>query len=95
MAGYLIADITVTDQVGYEEYRKLVAPTLEKYGGEFVVRGGAFEVIEGDWRPGRVVVIRFPSVARAKEWHQSPEYAPALARRHATAVTNSVIVEGV
>jgi uncharacterized protein (DUF1330 family) len=95
MAGYVIADITITDAVGYDEYRKMVPPTLEKYGGEFVVRGGAFEVLEGDWRPGRLVVIRFPSVEQAKAWHDSPEYRPALERRHATAISSSVVVEGI
>ena len=94
MAGYLIADIEVTDPAGYEEYRRLVPPTLEKYGGEFVVRGGAHEVLEGEWRPRRLVVIRFESVARVKEWHASPEYRPALELRQRTARTNSIVVEG-
>ena len=95
MAGYLIADIKVNDPARYEEYRKLVPPTLAKYGGEFVVRGGAFEVLEGDWQPNRLVVIRFPSAEQARAWHDSPEYRPALEIRHATAVTRSIIVEGV
>jgi uncharacterized protein (DUF1330 family) len=94
MAGYLIADIKVNDPVRYEEYRKMVPATLAKYGGEFVVRGGAHEVLEGDWQPNRLVVIRFPSVEQARAWHDSPEYRPALEIRHATAESRSVIVEG-
>jgi uncharacterized protein (DUF1330 family) len=94
VAAYLIADITVIDPVEYEEYRRMVPPTLGAYGGEFVVRGGKHEVLEGEWQPNRLVVIRFDSVERAKAWHNSPEYRPALAIRHRTARTNSVIVEG-
>jgi uncharacterized protein (DUF1330 family) len=95
VAAYLIAEIEVIDPVGYEEYRSLVPASLEKYGGQFVVRGGAHEVLEGDWRPHRLVVIRFDNIARAKEWHGSPEYRPALAIRQRTARTRSIVVEGV
>lgn len=94
MAAYLIADIKIRDEKSYDEYRKLVAPTVEKYGGKFVVRGGAHETIEGDWTPGRIIVLEFESVARAKEWHDSEEYAPALAIRTRAATTNAIIVEG-
>jgi len=95
MPAYLIADIEVHDPVAYEDYRKLVPPTLAAYGGEFVVRGGAHQALEGAWQPKRIVVIRFPSLAQAHAWHDSPEYAPALAIRQRTATTNSIIVEGV
>ncbi len=94
MAVYLIADVKIHDEKSYDEYRKLVAPTVEKYGGKFLVRGGAHETIEGDWSPGRVIVLEFESAARAKEWHGSEEYAPALAIRTRAATTNSIIVEG-
>ena len=95
VSAYLIADITVTDPAEYEEYRKLVPASLAEYGGEFVVRGGQHDVLEGDWRPSRLVVIRFPSLAQAHAWHESAEYAPALAIRRRTALTNSVVVDGV
>ena len=94
MAGYIIADVDVHDAEAYGEYRKLVAPTIEKYGGKFVVRAGAHEVVEGDWKPNRVIVIEFESVARAKEWYNSEEYAPALAIRLKAAETSLIIVEG-
>ena len=94
MAGYVIADVNVHDAEAYGEYRKLVAPTIEKYGGKFVVRAGAHEVLEGDWKPTRLIVLEFESVARAKEWYNSEEYAPALAIRLKAAETSMVIVEG-
>jgi len=94
MAGYVIVDVDVHDAEAYGEYRRLVAPTIEKYGGRFVVRGGAHEVVEGDWTPHRVIVLEFESVARAKEWYGSEEYAPALAIRLKATTSSMIIVEG-
>lgn len=94
MAAYVIAEIDVTDPVGYEEYRKLGPPTIAAYGGKFVVRGGKVEVLEGSWAPKRLVVIEFESVERAKEWWASQEYSAAKQVRQKTAVTNMIIVEG-
>ncbi len=94
MAGYVIVDVDVHDTEAYGEYRKLVAPTIEKYGGRYIVRGGANEVMEGDWTPHRVIVLEFESVARAKEWYGSEEYAPALAIRLKATTSSMIIVEG-
>ncbi len=94
MSGYVIVDVDVHDAEAYGEYRKLVAPTIEKYGGRFVVRAGAHEVVEGDWTPHRMIVLEFESVARAKEWYNSEEYAPALAIRLKAAKSRLIIVEG-
>ena len=74
MAGYIIVEIDVTDPVGYEEYKKLAGATVEKYGGKYIVRGGATETLEGDWKPKRIVILQFESVARAKEWLNCDEY---------------------
>ena len=94
MPGYVIADVEVTDPAAYEEYRKLVPATVAKYGGRYLVRGGAHEVREGDWRPKRVVVLEFPSLADARRWYDSEEYRPARAIRHRAARSSVLIVEG-
>ena len=94
MSGYVIVDVDVQDTEAYDEYRKLVGPTIEKYGGTFVVRAGAHEVVEGDWTPHRMIVLEFESVARAREWYNSEEYAPALAIRLKAAKSRLIIVEG-
>ena len=94
MPGYVIADVEVTDPAAYEEYRTLVPATVAKYGGRYLVRGGAHEVREGDWRPTRVVVLEFPSVADARRWYDSEEYRPAKAIRHRAARSKVLIVEG-
>jgi uncharacterized protein (DUF1330 family) len=95
MAAYFIADLDVTDPVGIEEYRKQVPATIAKYGGRYLVRGGAHETLEGDWRPRRVVVLEFPSVEQAKRWYDSEEYRGLKALRFKTARTNAILVEGV
>ena len=95
MAAYVVVDIEVLEPVEYEEYKKLAAPTVTAYGGRYVARGGAAEVLEGDWVPNRLVVLEFPTVAQAQAWWASPEYAPAKAIRQRTANTNMVLVPGV
>jgi uncharacterized protein (DUF1330 family) len=94
MAAYVIAEVEVTDPATYETYRKLVPPTLEKYGGRFLVRGGAVESKEGGWEPKRLVVLEFASMEQARKWYASPEYAPALALRLKAARSRLLLVEG-
>ena len=95
MSAYVIAEVEVTDPGKFEEYRKLVPPTIEAFGGRYVVRGGAIHGREGDWRPKRIVVIEFDDAERAGAWHDSELYAPARALREASANTRMIIVEGV
>ncbi len=61
-------DIQITDPVRYEEYKKLAAPTIAAFGGRYLVRGGAVTALEGGRTPGRLVVLEFPTAARAREW---------------------------
>ena len=94
MAAYVIADVEVKDPAAFEEYRKQVPATIQKYGGRYLVRGGATEVLEGEWRPRRLVILEFASVAAARRWYDSEEYrGPKALRRRAT-VTNLALVEG-
>ena len=95
MAAFIVVQVDVKDPVRYERYKSLVLPTLEKYGGRFVVRGGKTETLEGDWAPKRFVIVEFPSVERAKAWWASPEYAEAKDLRQATAATQMIVAEGV
>ena len=94
MAAYVIAEVNVTDPKLYEEYKKMVPATVQKYGGRFAVRGGAVDVKEGGWAPARLVVLEFPSMERARAWYHSPEYAPALALRLKAANAKLILVEG-
>jgi len=95
MPAYIIVDVNVTDPSRYEDYKKLTPGSLIPYQGKFIVRGGATEVLEGDWKPGRMVVVEFPTVERAKAWWSSDGYAPAKAIRQAASITRMILVEGV
>ena len=95
MSAYIIVEIEVTDPVGYEEYKKMAGATVAKYGGRYIVRGGASETLEGDWRPKRIVILEFESVQRAKEWLNCAEYEEPRKMRHRTAKTKMVVVEGI
>ena len=94
MSAYIIAEVEVTDPETFEEYRKLVPPTIEAFGGCYMVRGGAIDSLEGDWQPTRLVVIEFDDAERAKAWHGSDLYAPAKALREASSNTRMIVVDG-
>ncbi len=94
MPAYIIVEVEVHNPSEYENYRKMVPPSLEKYQGKFIVRGGKFETLEGGWSPQRVVVLEFPSVELAKAWWSSDEYAEAKALRHRTASSRMIVIEG-
>ncbi|MEP7015912.1 MAG: DUF1330 domain-containing protein [Verrucomicrobiota bacterium] len=95
MPAYVIVEIEIVDPVGYEEYKKLAGATVEKHGGKYIVRGGKAEVLEGDWKPNRIVVLQFDSMERAKEWLNCEEYREPRKMRHRTAKTKMILVEGV
>lgn len=95
MPAYIIADVTVTDPATMEEYRKRVPATLAKYGGRFIVRGGAHQTLEGDLKPNRLVVLEFPSLEQARRWYDSEEYREPKAMRLRAGRTNLVIVDGI
>jgi uncharacterized protein (DUF1330 family) len=95
MSAYFVVDLDVSDPSGFEEYRRVVPPVIEKYGGRFMVRGGTAEVLEGQWKPKRLTLIEFPSAARAKDFYNSQEYQQIIGLRFKAAKTNLVLVEGV
>lgn len=95
MASYLIAAVAVHDPEGYEQYRAAVPALVRKHGGEYLVRGGALEVVEGEWSPRRLAVLRFPDRNAALAFLNDPEYLPLKEIRHRVAHTDLLLVEGV
>jgi len=94
MSAYIIGDITVTDLERYKKYIEKAPRFVAKHQGQYLVRGGAIEVLEGDWNPKRLVVLEFPSKEHALAFAQDPEYqAVAVDRQEATA-SKLLIVEG-
>lgn len=94
MKAYIIVDVNITDPARYEDYKKLTPGSLIPYDGKFIVRGGTAETLEGSWKPGRVVVLEFPSLEKAKAWWSSEGYAPAKALRQSASTTQMIVVEG-
>jgi len=94
-SGYVIASVTVTNPSQYEEYRKWSSEAMRVHGAEVCVRGGKVEVLEGDWNPGRTVILKFPSFDAARTFYDTPEYQKAKAAREGAAVMRMVCVEGV
>ena len=94
MRGYILAEIEVTNPEGYKDYTTMVPPTIEKYGGRFLVRGGATEPLEGEWPQRRRVLIEFPSVEAARQWWDSPDYEKPKAMRRANSNGRLLLLEG-
>jgi uncharacterized protein (DUF1330 family) len=95
MSGYIIANVEITNPTQYEAYRKLSTLAMQAHGAEVCARGGAVTVLEGDWAPERVVILKFPSVAKAQAFYDSVEYAKARSAREGAAIMRMVVVEGV
>ena len=94
MAAYLIAEVEVTDPETYQSYRAQTPAVIERYGGRFLVRGGAAETLEGEGQPGRMVVLEFPDLAAARRFYGSPEYQAIIGIRHQAATSRLILVEG-
>lgn len=94
MAAYVIVEVSIHDKEAYEDYKKLTPAAVAAFDGKFIVRGGEAEALEGVWKPERVVVLEFPSVARAKEWWNSAVYAEAKVIRQRAATTKMIVVRG-
>ena len=95
MPAYIIVDVTIINAEMYEEYKKLTPASIAAYQGKFIVRGGATETLEGDWQPGRLVILEFPNVDLAREWWHSAEYGPAKNIRQQAASANMILTEGI
>lgn len=97
MKALVIVDVNITDPVAFEEYRRIVGPTIEKYGGRVISvtneGDGRSEVMEGNWKPKHLVILQFESMQQAKKWYGSPEYFDALEIRRKCSEANFIIVE--
>lgn len=91
--GYWIASLDITDQAKYDAYRAINGEAFRKYGGRFLVRGGAFETKHGKVR-ARNIVIEFPDLQSAQDCYGSPEYRRALDARGDGVDINFIIIEG-
>jgi uncharacterized protein (DUF1330 family) len=94
MPAYIVVDIAIHDPNTYARYKDLAPPSIAKYGGRYVVRGGSTKALEGSWTPERFVILEFADADTAQRWWDSPEYAQAKAMRQSAANTNMLLVDG-
>lgn len=95
MTAYVISEVEARDRPAMEAYRTLAAQTIAHYGGRYLVRGGAADVVEGGPPSKTIIIVEFPSMARAREWYASAEYAEALKLRRTALERRLLFVEGV
>jgi len=93
MSAYIIADITILDTDGLEQYGNLSYPTLVAAGGKILASTNQAEILEGNWQPGLVVIIEFATAEKARQWLNSPEYQPARQVRFRSAKTNIILLD--
>jgi uncharacterized protein (DUF1330 family) len=95
MPAYFVAELDVTNPAGFDTYREAVPVTIAQYGGRYVTRGGAIQLVEGGPEPKRVVILEFADTAAVKRWYHSPEYQKILPMRLNNSTGRAFIVDGV
>ena len=92
---YILVDVDIHNPEIYESYKQQAVPIVKAFGGEYIARGGALDVVQDElWSPTRIVLLKFPSMARAKAFIDGPEYAPVKQMRMDNSKGTLVIVEG-
>ena len=94
-SAYIIANVEVTRPEQYEEYKRLSSIAIKAHGAEICIRGGKVEVLEGDWSPSRMVLLKFPTLEQARAFYDTVEYRAARKAREGIAVMRMIVVEGV
>lgn len=95
MSALVVVEIEVHDQELYKSYTRLTPSSIAAYNGKFIARGGDTIVLEGNWKPKRLVILEFPSVEIANSWWHSEEYSKIREIRQKAASTKMIIIEGV
>ncbi len=95
MSAYMIVDVDIRDSAKYADYKRQIPALIARHGGEFIVRGGDLEVLEGDWIPTRLVIFRFPSLEAIHAFFDDPDYQPLKALRQRVSTMSVVAVEGI
>lgn len=92
--GYILVKISIHSPELFKEYPLLSGPHMEKFGGKYLIRGGKFEIAEGDWQADRTTVVEFESFEKAKACYESIEYAKAKEIRQKSTNTDLILIEG-
>ena len=93
---YVLVDVQITNIENYEKYKSLAKPLIEKFGGEYLTRGGGMDIILSDlWKPTRLVLVKFPSMIKVREWLGSEEYKSVSKIRLENSVGTFIVLEGI
>ena len=96
MSAYMIAQIEITDPGEYQNYLAGFMPIFQRYGGELLATSkNRTDVVEGSWAFPGTVIMKFPSVEKARQWYEDPDYQSLARHRHRSAVANLALVEGI
>ncbi len=95
MPAYYIGEHIVSDFMLFDAYLAKVVPMIERFGGRYLTKAGSHEILEGGWKPNRVVIIEFPDIASIKNWYRAPEYRPLIALRRSAATDVMIMLEGI
>lgn len=94
MAAYLVVEAVITDREKFAAYAQRVPELVARFGGEYIVLGGTQEALEGDWGDVRLVVHRWPDMASARRFWNSPDYAEVRKLREGAGEFRVMLLEG-
>ncbi len=95
MSAFVISEVIILNEEAADQYRKLAASSIAKFGGEYLVRGADPVIIQGEKTDAKMVIVEFPSMERVQEWYSSPDYARALEYRDKALSRRLMFVEGI
>ena len=94
MTAYLLVDLDIHDPEGFQEYRSKVPEFITRHGGKYLVAGGEFEIIEGNWQPHRLALFKFPDRQSIRNFFFDPDFAEIAAIRRRSSKTIAVAIDG-
>lgn len=94
MSGYFVLQIEWLDSEARGSYVERLGNLLSRHGGEIIVASKDFAVVEGTWKPGLLVILRFPTVNALRDWYDSPEYRPLRELRLGGSRSDAIVAEG-
>jgi uncharacterized protein (DUF1330 family) len=94
MKAYLVLDLSVHDFGGFRKYIAEIPAFIAKHSGKYIVQGVQPTIIEGDWKPERMVIIEFPERAKAEAFLGDSELKDLFKVRHSTTTSKLVLVDG-
>jgi uncharacterized protein (DUF1330 family) len=94
MPAYYIGEHIVTNPTVFDDYLAKAVPMIERFGGRYLTKPDTHEILEGGWKPNRVVIVEFPDIASIRAWYMAPEYQPLIAMRQGASTDVMIMIDG-